>query len=328
MANGRDIAVAAAGALIIALVALTEWPGELLGTAQDRLTTGFFFMVSITSILLVAVLFALEYWKPARPEERGFHPSVAFDALYLLVQLPIVATLVVVISQPALSLLESHASFLVLDIGGDLPLPVLLVAGVAIADFTLWVSHIVRHKVPFLWRFHVIHHSQSRLNLFTASRDHPLDNFFETLIRIVPLFILFPSVVENAQALALYGLGVSWHIRFTHTNIATNLGPLRWVLVTPQSHRVHHSIEAEHWNSNYANIFCWDRLVGLQCSDDVTYPRTGVLGDAFPEPETFSPFEFVRCYCAQLTFPFNTRAVRQATLQQDRLTSTTNQKAH
>lgn len=279
----------------------------------DRVTTGFGFMLSISSLVLVVVLMTLEHLFPARPEQRGFSPSMVFDALYLLVQLPVTAVLLALVTTPIATWLGDNASFLVLDSTRSLPMPVLLVLGVAISDFVLWFSHLVRHKVKFLWRFHMIHHSQTRMSIFTASRDHPFDSMFEAFIRVAPLAVLFPTLVENAQALVLYGLGVSWHIRFTHTNLRTNLGPLRYILVTPQSHRIHHSSEPEHWNSNYANVFCWDRLFGLQHPDDTSFPTTGVNDPNFPEPKTLSVREFARSYVAQLRFPFDAEAVRRAT---------------
>ena len=88
-------------------------------------------------------------------------------------------------------------------------------------------------------------------------------------------------------------------------------GPLRYVLVTPQSHRIHHSSEPEHWNSNYTNIFCWDRLFGMQHPDDQSYPTTGVNDLEFPEPATYSPMEFGRCFVRQTAFPFRHRISSQ-----------------
>ena len=85
------------------------------------------------------------------------------------------------------------------------------------------------------------------------------------------------------------------------------------MLVTPQSHRIHHSTEPEHWNSNYANVFCWDRLFGTQHADDTSYPTTGVNDLQFPEPKSFSAAEFGRCYLRQLAFPFDAAAVHRAT---------------
>ncbi len=311
----RLLDLAVFGAMIVALlyVVVDAGPTSVISSIGRRLWSEFGFMFSISSIFLVGVLVLLEHLFPAREEERGLSPSILFDALYLLIQLPVVAILVALLVQPIGSWVGDHASFLVLDSTRDLPLPLLLLAGVALADFALWLSHLIRHKVAFLWRFHMIHHSQSRLNLFTASRDHPLDNTLEAFIRVLPLALLFPSVVESAQALAIYGLAVSWHIRFTHANIRTNLGPLRYVLVTPQSHRIHHSSRAEHWNSNYANVFCWDRLFGTQHSDDSSYPATGLNDPDFPEPDSWSLRDFAVCYGRQLVFPFDADAVHRAT---------------
>lgn len=308
-----DATLLGAFAAVTTIAIVAAGPGDVASDIGHRLTTGLGFMISVTSLFLVAVLMTLEHIFPAREEERGFSPSMAFDALYLLIQLPVMAVALALLTSPISNWLSANASFLVLDSTRELPMLVLLVLGVALSDFFLWFSHLVRHKVKFLWRFHMIHHSQTRLSLFTASRDHPFDSMFEAFIRLMPLVFLFPTIVENAQALVLYGLGVSWHIRFTHTNLRTNLGPLRYILVTPQSHRIHHSSEPEHWNSNYANVFCWDRLFGLQHADDTSYPTTGVNDVNFPEPKTLSPKAFAAAYLAQLRFPFDEEAVKRAT---------------
>lgn len=299
---------------VMALVVITGAPGQLGSDIQDAVVSSFRFMfLSPISYILIGAIFALEWWFPARPEQRGFSPSVLFDTFYLVVHRPIGLILVAAATAPFRDLLDTHADGLVVDSSRTLPMLLLLVAGVAIGDFILWFSHMVRHKVPLFWRFHMIHHSQTRLSIFTASRDHPIDSLIESFIMMLPLYFLAPSIVEDARALTLYGLGVTWFIRLTHTNIRTNFGPLRYLLVTPQSHRIHHSSEPEHWNSNYANIFCWDRLFGMQHPDDQSYPTTGVNDPDFPEPATFSPMEFGRCFVRQMVFPFDTEAVRRAT---------------
>ncbi len=306
--------VGVAVVIAMATVVITGQPGEIGSDMQAAVRSAFGFMfTSPVSLTLIAGVFALEWFLPARPEQRGFSPSVVFDALYLVVHRPMGIVLIAAATQPLRDLLAEHAGFLVVDSSSEIPMLILLVLGVAIGDFVLWFSHMVRHKVPFFWRFHMIHHSQTRMSIFTASRDHPLDSLIESLIMMVPLFFLFPSLVEDARALTLYGLGVTWFIRFTHSNVKTNLGPLRYILVTPQSHRIHHSSEPEHWNSNYANIFCWDRLFGMQHPDDQTYPTTGVNDLDFPEPSSFAPTEFLRCFVRQMIFPFDTGAVRRAT---------------
>lgn len=314
MSRTRFLDIALFGGIAAALLLALAHAGPLSVGASigRRLTSEFGFMFSLASIGLVGLLVALEYRFPAREDERGFSPSIAFDAMYLLVQLPIMAILVALLVGPIGDWIETNAPMLVLDTSVALPTAVVFLVGAAVADFVLWMSHLIRHKVAFLWRFHMIHHSQTRLNLFTASRDHPLDNTLEALIRVLPLAILFPSVVESAQSIAVYSLVVTWYIRFTHCNIGTNLGPLRYVLVTPQSHRVHHSSSPDHWNSNYANLFAWDRLFGTQHVDDTSYPATGLNEPDFPEPDAVSLRGFAHCYARQLVFPFDASAVHRA----------------
>jgi len=87
-----------------------------------------------------------------------------------------------------------------------------------------------------------------------------------------------------------WSLLLSWHARFYHSNIRTNLGPLRYVLVTPQSHRIHHSVDPGHRNRNYgAMLSVWDHLFRTQHDDCDTYPPTGLSDQDHPaeHPESF-----------------------------------------
>ena len=299
---------------IIGLVVISGSPGEVGADIQRSVWLAFrFLFLSPLSVLILATIFALEWKFPARPDQRGMSPMVIMDSLYLIVTRPVAIVVAAVIIQPGREFVETTIGSLSIEGFVQLPTLAILVIGVAIGDAALWLSHLIRHKVPFLWRFHMVHHSQERLSVFSASRDHPLDSLFESFIMLIPLAVLFPDIVADAQTLTLYAIGVTWFIRFTHSNIATNLGPLRWILVTPQSHRIHHSREPEHWNSNYANIFAWDRLFGLQHDDDTSFPETGVNNPDFPSPKSYSPAELARCFAGQLYFPFDTTAVDIAT---------------
>lgn len=298
----------------IALIVATGSPGQVGADIQRSVWLAFrFLFLSPLSIVILATIFALEWKFPARAEQRGLSPLVVMDSLYLIVTRPVAIVLVAATALPARDFVEANVASLSLEGVIQLPTLATLVIGVALGDAALWISHVIRHKVPFLWRFHMVHHSQERLSVFSASRDHPLDSLFESFIMLVPLIVLFPDVVADAQALTLYAVGVTWFIRFTHSNIATNLGPLRWILVTPQSHRIHHSRLPEHWNSNYANIFAWDRLFGFQHPDDTSFPETGVNNPDFPSPKSYAPTEIARCFAGQLIFPFDTAAVKVAT---------------
>lgn len=296
----------------LAYMFLTGRPGGLGDLIQGNLRDSFSFFVSIQFLFLVPFIFALEYVIPARPEQRGFSPSVVQDALYMMIHLPVIAGFLAYVSMPVNDFLSDNVGFLVVDSTRSWPLWVIALLGIMIADFGSWVAHIIKHKVPLFWRFHMVHHSQIRMNLFTANRTHPVDALIEAVILLLPFFFFFPSFIDETGNVFLLALLGGWYVRFQHANIRTNMGPLRYLFVTPQSHRVHHSTEPEHWNSNYANIFAWDRLFGTQHSDVTSYPPTGINDPYFPEPKGMSPKEFASGFVGQMLFPLDTEAVARA----------------
>lgn len=149
----------------------------------------------------------------------------------------------------------------------------ILIAVVAL-DFILYVQHVLFHAVPGLWRLHRMHHADLELDVTTGVRFHPLEI-------ILSMGIKFAAVVAlGAPALAvlMFEILLNAAAMFNHSNI--KLGSrfdrvLRWVLVTPAMHHVHHSIVRRETDSNYG--FClpwWDRLCG-------TYrrrPEAGYVG--------------------------------------------------
>ncbi len=93
------------------------------------------------------------------------------------------------------------------------------------------------------------------------------------------------------------------YFRLYHANIKTNLGPLKYILVTPQSHRIHHSLERKHWDKNYGFIFTiWDNVFGTQYKNYDEYPDTGVDDLNFPVERSFTCV--VKTFFAQLFYPF------------------------
>jgi sterol desaturase/sphingolipid hydroxylase (fatty acid hydroxylase superfamily) len=178
-----------------------------------------------------------------------------------------------------------------------------VVLAFVIADFLLWFHHYVRHKVPPFWEFHAVHHSQPQLNMFTDSRVHVVD------IIIARTIIFVPSLLLGLPAATIIGLetGRAFYARFYHSNIRTNLGPLRFLLVTPQSHRVHHSLAPEHRDKNFGvTLSIWDQMLGTQYRGWDEYPATGVGDTSFPLERSARPVALVRTYVAQLVYPLRT----------------------
>ena len=199
--------------------------------------------------------------------------------------------------------LDRYLPFVRIDpeLTGRLPTWVLVVAAVVLGDLMKWVHHNFMHKVPLLWHFHSVHHSQRELNLFTQARFHAIE-----FVTLAPIMYL-PLVVLNLDfELAVWiVLGIEWYSRITHANLRTHFGPLRFALVTPQSHRVHHSREHRHHDQNFGTLFSfWDRLFGTQWPDHEEYPATGIADENFPWEKSVGGTSVLSNYFAQLIYPF------------------------
>jgi sterol desaturase/sphingolipid hydroxylase (fatty acid hydroxylase superfamily) len=175
------------------------------------------------------------------------------------------------------------------------------IVAIVVADFVLWWNHWLMHKVSFLWAFHAVHHSQRELNLFTNLRFHIGEVLVARTIRYTPLYLLglevelavwVPVVIESYE-------------RIYHANLRTGFGPLKYVLVTPQSHRIHHSREPRHADQNFGILFSfWDRLFGTQCREYDAYPATGIRDAEFPSEQSSERYNVFSTYFAQFLYPF------------------------
>jgi sterol desaturase/sphingolipid hydroxylase (fatty acid hydroxylase superfamily) len=148
--------------------------------------------------------------------------------------------------------------------------------GVLAMDFSGWLVHLVMHKVRFLWRFHLIHHSDTKVDVTTGLRHHPGDSLLRGLFFLILIFI---SGAPMYSIMIYYTLAVV-ATAFTHANIS--LHPkldrvLGWILVSPNMHKVHHHWKQPYTDSNYGTVFSiWDRLFGTLTSLDPGQIRYGI----------------------------------------------------
>jgi sterol desaturase/sphingolipid hydroxylase (fatty acid hydroxylase superfamily) len=173
-------------------------------------------------------------------------------------------------------------------------------AGVLVADFARWLSHLLRHKVPLFWRFHALHHSQRDLNLFTDARVHPVDRMVSASITTLVLL----SLGNTTPVVIAWLVFETVYPKLYHANLRANFGWLRFLLVTPQSHRVHHSVEPQHHDRNFGFIFSiWDWLFGTQYAGGDDYPSTGIPDEDFPLESSGTPGDLLRTTLRQLWYP-------------------------
>jgi sterol desaturase/sphingolipid hydroxylase (fatty acid hydroxylase superfamily) len=139
---------------------------------------------------------------------------------------------------------------------------VIVLVSIAALDLFTYLAHVLLHKSWLGWQFHRVHHSDKEVNVTTAFRQHPGETVWRILWQVlaVAIFGIPLSVV------ALYLLISTLNAQLEHTNIHVNQGLDRWLrylFVTPNMHKVHHSREQFQTDSNYSNIFSvWDRIFG------------------------------------------------------------------
>ncbi len=137
-----------------------------------------------------------------------------------------------------------------------------VVASIIALDFIIYLQHVMVHAVPALWRLHRVHHADLDFDVTTGARFHPLEIILSLLIKFAVILLLGPPLV----AVVIFEVILNATSMFNHSNVRIP-GPvdaiLRLVIVTPDMHRVHHSVEDDETNSNFGfNLPWWDRLFG------------------------------------------------------------------
>ena len=156
----------------------------------------------------------------------------------------------------------------------DVSLGLAAVASVIIMDFVIYIQHVMVHAVPILWRLHRVHHADLDYDVTTGARFHTIEIILSMLIKFATILLLGPPVV----AVIIFEIMLNATAMFNHGNISlpkTLDKYLRLFLVTPDMHRVHHSIEDDEANSNFGfSLPWWDLLFGSYRDQ----PRAGHKG--------------------------------------------------
>ena len=232
-------------------------------------------------ILYLGTIFILvvERLFPVDRSQKTFTVGFFQDVIWVGLQAIFTATLLVSYVQFLTSAYKTHLDFL--TVRGIDTMPVLLkyAIWILVVDLTSWFHHWVKHKVPWFWQIHAVHHSQREMNLFTDLRYHGLEYVISRTLVTFPLLMLQTDTKE----ILYFNLIHEWYTHMYHARIRSDFGWLRYILVTPQSHRIHHSVERAHVDKNFGVIFSfWDRLFGTQYTGWHEYPKTGIHDKKFP----------------------------------------------
>jgi len=144
----------------------------------------------------------------------------------------------------------------------EIPFTVAIILSVIALDFVIYLQHVLVHAVPILWRLHRVHHADPDIDVTTGLRFHPIEIILSLLIKFAAILVLGAPVI----AVVIFEILLNAGAMFNHANVRLPLRLdklLRWVIVTPDMHRIHHSVEDEEANSNFGfNLTWWDRLFG------------------------------------------------------------------
>jgi sterol desaturase/sphingolipid hydroxylase (fatty acid hydroxylase superfamily) len=152
-------------------------------------------------------------------------------------------------------------------------------------DLAIYLQHVLFHAIPALWRLHRVHHADQDIDVTTGIRFHPIEILLSMAIKFGVIAALGPPAV----AVLIFEVLLNATSMFSHSNIAIPLWldhVLRWIVVTPDMHRVHHSVVVRETNSNFGfNLPWWDRLFGTYRDQPAAGHRDITIGIAqFREP--------------------------------------------
>jgi sterol desaturase/sphingolipid hydroxylase (fatty acid hydroxylase superfamily) len=225
-----------------------------------------------TFVLVLLVMTGLETWLPrrARRHSRTERWTTNFGVLAADYAAVAIVTFVVPVTA-ALTALFAESAGIGLFALTDWPFWVEVLLAILVLDFLIWFQHWLTHKVPLLWRLHRVHHADHDIDASTAVRFHPLEILFSIALKSVAVLLLGAPFI----AVVVFEALVNATAIFNHANLRLPRWldrTIRLVLVTPDMHRVHHSVHRDETDSNFGFALpWWDHLFGTYRAE----PRDG-----------------------------------------------------
>lgn len=217
--------------------------------------------IRLTAFL--GVLAAMALWEIAAPRRRRDFPRVIrwTNNLALVIVDTVILRLTFPILAVGLALMGEDRGWGLFN-NLDIPVWAAALVSMLLLDLAIYLQHVMFHAVPALWRLHRMHHADLDFDATTGLRFHPVEIAISMAIKLAVVAALGPP----AFAVLLFEVILNATALFNHANINLPVSIdrwLRWAVVTPDMHRVHHSVDPRETNSNYGfNLPWWDRLLG------------------------------------------------------------------
>jgi len=218
---------------------------------------------SIRLSFFAGIFLVMALWEVFTPRRKRSHTRLARWPSNIAISFLNTAVLRVAFPTAAVGLAllgEENGWGLLNQVG--MPAWLSFLVAVLVLDFVIYLQHLLFHAVPLLWRFHRMHHADLDIDVTTGARFHPIEIVLSMIIKLAIIAALGPPAV----AVIAFEVLLNATSMFNHSNVKLPLAfdrVLRLIVVTPDMHRVHHSILPKETNSNFGfNIPWWDRLFG------------------------------------------------------------------
>lgn len=256
------------------------------------LTNGLDHFIDWRTLLIVALIFIpLERLVARDPHQKLLRKGWVNDLVYLTLNGMVVKLgLMLLVGGFMLGLVVLIPSSVGVAVRSQ-PLWLQVVEVIVIADAGFYLAHRAFHAVPWLWRFHAIHHSIEELDWLAAARVHPLDQVLTKSASLLPVFALGYSEVAIAVFVGVF----QFHAFFIHANTRVNIGPLKWLIASPDFHHWHHANERAAYDKNFAGQLPIFDMIGatLHLPGDQRFPTKYGVDQEIPD-----------LYLNQLAHPF------------------------
>lgn len=245
----------------------------------------------LINLLLTGLIFLPIERLFRRIEQSVFRFEWKDDLLYFAVGSLFVQTLTFLSMYPTQSILSSFDLSALHQTISSQPLVLQLIEVMFLTDFVQYWLHRALHKVPFLWKFHAVHHSTKAMDWLAASRMHFLEIIVLRALTVIPMYVLG----FDASAIYIYIIIVYLYSTYIHANVRFDIEFLKPFIVTPRFHHWHHGIEKEAIDVNFAIHFpIFDRLFGSYHMPKGRWPEGyGIKGD------------MPKGYLKQFVYPFS-----------------------
>lgn len=270
------------------------WGGSALMTAATPREPGRMDFIDWKSFLLLLIIFVpLERLLAMNPEQALFRRGWWNDLVYVLVNGWLIKFGMVGMAVAGIVVTQALVPQSWRDAVAAQPYWFQTLQVLIIADVGFYLVHRAFHAVPWLWKFHAVHHSIEELDWLAAHRIHPVDQILTKSASLIPCFALGYSEV----ALAAFAVIFYWHAILLHANVRVDFGPLRWLIASPEFHHWHHSDHREAYDKNFAGqLAVLDVVFGTAHMPRGRTPTK--YGCSDPVPPT---------YWQQLLYPFRQR---------------------